>query len=739
MTIDLNASDIMGAALPRVDGPDKLTGRAKYSADNHLPGMLYGYGVYSTIAKGKITSLDTSAARQMPGVVDVFHHNHFTDKLYHVPANMAKGLKVDESRLPFEDDTIYYAGQLVAYVVANSFAKAREAALKVKVTYSEAQSVTSIKQARTAGVSPIEQKPSEKSRGDAEAAYTQSAYKHEAVYTTPFETHNPMEMHATAAQWEDGKLVVYEATQGVTFSRNTLARVFGLVPENVVVRTPFLGSGFGGKLFTWPHCIATAAISREVGKPVHFMVPRAQMFTTTGHRSATEQTFKISADAEGNLTSMTQHTLNSTSEIDIRVETAGRTAPIFYKCPNVDIANSVIQMNTGSPAAMRAPGAAPGIFALESAMDELAVAMNMDPLTLRRKNFTDRNQVEDLPWSDINILEAYDKGAAKFGWDKRNPEPGSMRDGKDILGWGVAACAWDAMKSSSKARVSFLANGKVRVSCAVQDIGTGTYNVMAQTVSAATGIPVEKVEVKIGDSDLVAGPLSGGSWATASLLPAVKQACENAISELKTYAVMDKSPFAGESEEDLTFRNGQLSSQSGTARSFSDILKAIKAGSAEGEGSTGGAMKEGYSSRVFGAHFVEIRWDPEIADLRVSRVVSAIDVGKIVNHKTAANQVEGAIVMGIGMAMFEHTEYDERTGRPINNNIAEYLMPVHGDMPDELEVIFLDKPDYNFSEVGAKGLGEIGITGLAAAIANAVYHATGKRVRDLPITLEKLM
>lgn len=739
MTTEMNSAEIMGAAIPRIDGPFKLTGRAMYAADHHVEGMVYGYGVFSTIAKGRVTTIDTRDALAMPGVIDVFHHDHFTKGLYHSPENMAKGLKMDEDRLPFEDNKVHYAGQFVAYVVATSFSAAREAALKVKVTYQEDKPITSLRQAKAAGIKPLEQKPAEKGRGDAASAFAQSAYKHEAVYTTPFETHNPMEMHATMAYWENGKLTVYESTQGVIFSRNTLARIFGLVQEDVVVRTPYLGSGFGGKLFTWPHAIATAAISRELGKPVHFMVPRAQMFTTVGHRAETEQTFKISADEQGNFTSMTQHTINSSSETDVQVEAAGRTAPIFYKCPNVDIANSVVQMNTGSPAAMRAPGAAPGLFAMESAVDELAVAMNMDPLELRRKNFTDRNQVEDLPWSDTNILEAYDRGAAEFGWNKRNPEPGSMRDGNDILGWGVAACAWDAMKASSKARVSFLANGHVRVSCAVQDIGTGTYNVMAQTVSAATGVPVDKIEVKIGDSDFVAGPLSGGSWATASVIPAVQQACDKAVAELKSYAVMKKAPFAGEKEDKLSFSNGELKTESGSTVPFADVLNSLKMASAEGEGSTDGAMKEGYSSRVFGVHFVEIKWDPAISDLRVSRVVSAIDVGKIVNHKTAANQVEGAIVMGIGMAMFEQTEYDERTGRPINNNIAEYLVPVHGDMPPELNVIFLDKPDYNFSEVGAKGLGEIGITGLAAAIANAVYHATGKRIRELPITLEKLM
>ncbi len=738
--MEMKDAKVLGAALPRVDGPQKLTGQAMYAADHHLENMLYGYGVYSTITKGTITGIDTSAAKQMPGVVDVFHHNHFTDRIYKAPTNMQKGLKVDESRLPFEDNKVYYAGQMVAYVVADTFAKAREAALKVKVSYSEdSNPVTSIEQARTAGVKPLEQKPVGKSRGDAAAAFDSSAYTHEATYTTPVETHNPMEMHATTAYWENGRLVVYESTQGVTFSRNTIARVFGLVQENVVVKTPFLGSGFGGKLFTWPHCFATAAISRELGKPVNFMVPRSRMFTTTGHRSSTEQTLRVSADENGRLTSISHHTLNSTSEIDNRVESAGVITPIFYKCPNVDVANSVMPMNTGSPASMRAPGAAPGLFASESAIDELAVAMNMDPLELRRKNYTDQDQTTDLPWSDINILEAYDKGAAKFGWDKRNPEPGSMRDGKDVLGWGVAACAWDAMKNPSKASVSFLSTGKGRVSCAIQDIGTGTYNVMAQAVAAATGVAVEDVEVRIGDSDYVDGPLSGGSWATASVLPAVKDACDKAVEELKSYAVMKNAAFADAKEDDLTFADGMLSDGNGTSVAFADILKSQKLASAEGEGSSDASMKEGYSSRVFGVHFVEVKWDPEIADLRVSRVVSAIDVGKIINHKTATNQVAGAVVMGIGMAMFEHTEYDERTGRPTNNNIAEYLMPVHADMPDELDVILLDKPDYNFSEVGAKGLGEIGITGLAAAITNAVYHATGKRIRDLPVTIDKLI
>ena len=732
-----NEAKIIGASIPRIDGPKKLSGSAKYAADNHLPNMAYAYGVFSTIASGRVRKIDAARARKMPGVVDIFHHGHFPT-LYRTPSSMAQENKVDETRLPFEDDRVYYPGQFVALVVADTFEQARAAAYQVKVDYDRDEPIADLQQALAKGAARKPDPASGHERGEPESAFSQASNQLDVTYTTPMETHNPMEMHASTAMWDNGSLILYEATQGVIFARNTMAKVFGLPVERVEVHAPFIGSGFGGKLWIWPHAIAAAAASRETGRPVQLMVPRQQMFTTTGHRPATQQHIRIGTSSNGRLVALTHETVNSTSMLNNFAELAGRCTGALYSCPNVKVSHATVKANIGTPTPMRAPGAAPGLFALESAMDEAAVQLGMDPLAFRKLNYTELDESQNLPFSSIHLMEAYDKGAEKFGWSKRTPEVGSMREGNEIIGWGMAACNWEALKMDSEAHVSLRSDGSVYVSCASQDIGTGTYTVVAQTVAAATGVPLERIQVKLGDSSFPYGPISGGSWATATIMPAVDKAAKQAVDELKTYATEDGAPFEGMSADDLQFNDGELTDGKGKAIAFEDILKGQKLANADGRARTSGETGKNHSFNSFGAHFVEVRWDPGISRLSVSRVVSAIDGGQIVNQKTASNQVEGAIVMAIGMALYEHTEYDQRSGLPVNNNYAEYLVPVHADQPD-VDVIFLDHPDYNFSEFGARGIGEIGITGLAGAVANAVYHATGKRIRDLPITLDKLM
>ena len=730
---------IIGASKPRIDGPQKLSGQAMYAADYHLPNMAYAYGVFSTVASGTIDDIDLSQAKQMSGVIDIFHHDHFPD-LYRTPSSFAQENKVDETRLPFEDNRVYYPGQFVALVVADTFANARAAAYAVKVKYSaDAEPVATLSQALARGDKPKTDDSSGHSRGNPDNAFDSSSNQIDVTYVTPMETHNPMEMHASTASWENGDLVLHEASQGVIFARNVMSKVFGLPPERVEVRSPFIGSGFGSKLWIWPHAIAAAAASREVGRPVQLMVPRHAMFTTTGHRPPTRQQIRIGTDDSGKLTALTHDTVNTTSMTDTYVETTGSCTKSLYDCANLRVSHATIGANHGTPTSMRAPGAAPGLFALESAMDEMAEKLNMDPLEFRKANYTERDQSMDLPFSSIHLMEAFDKGAEKFGWSKRNHEIGSMRDGDEVIGWGMAACNWEALKMNCDARVSLRADGTAFASCATQDIGTGTYTIVAQAVSSITGIPIDKIEVELGDSSYPSGPVSGGSWATATTLPAIAGATRKAVEALKSYAIGDGGAFAGAKADDLSFDDGQLADDNGKSVAYTDVLKELKLANADGEAHTPGAPQGEYSFRSFGAHFVEVRWDAGISRLRVSRVVSAIDVGQIINEKTSANQVEGAVAMGIGMALFEATDYDERSGLPINNNYAEYLVPVHADQPDDVDVILLDHPDYEFNEFGARGIGEIGITGMAAAVANAVHHATGKRVRELPIRLEELM
>lgn len=731
------SSDIIGAALPRIDGPDKLSGSAPYAADHFPPDMAFAYGVFSTIAAGEIAAIDVSKARQMPGVVEIFHYDNFPS-LYRTPSSFVQQNKVDETRLPFEDNTIYYGGQFVALVVADSFENARNAAYYVDVQYNTSAPVTSLSQALSEGTpEPADNKKHQ--RGDPDSAFDSAPHQFEATYTTPVETHNPMEMHATTAHWEHGKLMFYEASQGVVFARNVLAAVFGISPDRVEARAPYIGSGFGGKLWIWPHAVCAAAAARELSRPVQLVVPRHQMFTTTGHRPATQQKIRLATDNDGRFVSIAHDSINTTSFVNRYVETCGSCTKSLYKSDNLRVTEATIEVNQGTPTSMRAPGAAQGLFALESAVDEMAIQLDMDPLELRRKNYTERDGSKDLPFSSIHLMEAYDQGAEKFGWSRRNPKVESMKNGTEILGWGMAACNWEALKQACDARVSLRSDGTAYASCATQDIGTGTYTIVAQTVSSLTGVPVDKIEVELGDTSYPSGPVSGGSWATATTLPAIHNAASQAIDQLKGYAVEDDGALAGSTVDELEMHDGRITDGNGQSIHFTDVLKARKIGMAFGDAHTDAAKQGEYSFRSFGAHFVEIGWDPGISRLRVHRVVSAIDVGQIANAKTAANQVEGAIAMGIGMALFEQTEYDHRTGMPVNNDYAEYLVPVHADQPEDVDVILLDYPDYEFNELGVRGIGEIGITGMAAAISNAVYHATGQRIRDLPIQLEDLM
>ncbi|KPX67234.1 Xanthine dehydrogenase, molybdenum binding subunit [Pseudomonas amygdali pv. photiniae] len=734
------SENIIGVPQRRIDGGKKVSGQARYAADHPMGKMLYAYGVYSTIANGRVVAVKDQQAKAMPGVVDIFHHGNFP-ALHRTPntklsfAKMLSASKADEHRLPFEDDRVYYPGQFVALVVAESFEQARAAAHHVTVEYDERPAVKDLDQGMR--VNGARDGGAGHNRGKPDSAFDSAKVKVDQTYTTPVEVHNPMEMHASTAWWQDGKLFVYESTQGVVNHRNLLANVFDLSPDRVEVRAPFIGSGFGGKLWPWPHSVAACAAARVTGRPVQLVLPRAQMFTTVGHRPETRQRLRLATDASGKLVSIRHESFNNTSMLDDYTENCGGVTKSLYACDNVLVSHKISSINRGTPTSMRAPGAAPGLFALESAIDEMALASGMDPLVFRKLNLADKDQSVGLPWSSNHLPEAIDKAAERFGWHARKADIGSMREGDEIIGYGMGACNWEAYQVPTDARVILRSDGTALAQCGLQDIGTGTYTIVAQTVSQLTGIPVERVEVELGSSSFPAGPVSGGSWVTASVMPAIAGATREALQKLRQYAVSKDAVFAGQDAESIKVENGQLVIGEQRA-SFVDVLKGQRLSRAEGNFQSGMPEAGKYSFRSFGVHFVEVRWDPGISSLRVSRVVSAIDVGKVVNPLAARNQVEGAIVMGIGMALFEAGEYDPRSGMPVNNNYAEYVVPVHADQPD-IEVLLLDYPDYNLGEFGARGIGEIGVTGLAAAVANAVYHATGKRVRSLPISKEKLM
>jgi xanthine dehydrogenase YagR molybdenum-binding subunit len=738
---NITASTIIGTATPRIDGPLKVSGTAKYASDHNLPGLVYAWPVCATIASGTLTGLDTSAAKSMPGVLAVYDRSNI-GKLYRVPPGQGFSMIIDEKRPPLEDDTIRYYGQYLAVVLAQTVEQARAAAESIKPTYSKTKLSIDDK---LLGTPLSTDKPDQKSkRGDTSAALSSAAHKIDATYTIPTETHNPIELHASVASFDGKKYTLYETSQAVGNHRDVMAAMLGVPPEDVQVITRFLGSGFGGKLWPWTHGLLAAACSRNLQRPVKLVVSRQMMFQTVGHRPAIDQRIQLAAEPTGKLLAVQQDYVNHTSVLDDYDEGCGEVTPFIYSTPNLLVTGGLARRNVGNPTAMRGPGAVPGLYALESAMDELAIQLNIDPVQLRLINEPAIDESLGIPFSSRHLKECLTTGAEKFGWSKRNPAIGSMKANGELLGYGVAACCWVAARMETDSTVELRQDGTARVACGTQDIGGGTYTVLAQIVSHQTGIPVHKVDVVLGDSALPSGPISGGSWVTASVTPSVLQAAQRATEALVGVATSTPtSPFMGKKKEDLEFVDGtvRLKGQPTTAVPMGSLLRLANISSVAGSGKSDGTMgpeKPKLSFHSYGAHFVEIAYQPEIARLRVNRIVTVIDAGRILNPRPAKNQIEGAIMMGLGMAMFEETTYDQRTGAPVNNNLADYIVPVAADTP-EIDVTFLDYPDYNLNAIGARGVGEIGLAGIAAAVCNAVHHATGIRVRNLPIRIEQLL
>jgi xanthine dehydrogenase YagR molybdenum-binding subunit len=740
---DAPPSAIIGAAVPRIDGPLKTTGTARYASDYNFPGLVYCVPVRATIASGKIQRIDSSAAEGMPGVLLVMHHSNIVP-LY----RNASGGRNSESRPPFEDETVYYWGQYVAAVVAETFEQASAAAAAVKVEYEPAK--FSVETSLSDSLPPEGQPGGPRvmsQRGDTEAAFTSAAVKVDETYVTPVETHNPMEMHATVAVWDGKKYTLYESSQGVMNHQNVLSQVLGEPRENVDVISRFIGSGFGGKLFPWPHSAIAAAASRKLNRPVKFTLSRKMMFTNSGHRPQTQQRMRLGATPDGKLVCLQQDYRNHTNYGDDIRENCGEATPFLYSTPNLKVTSALIRRNVGTPTPMRGPGAVPGLFALESAMDELAIKLKKDPVELRLSLDTLIDEEKNKPFSSRHLKECLQVGAEKFGWSRRTPEIRSMRKGDLILGWGVAAASWGANRGVCEATVSLRSNGTARVSCGTQDIGTGSYTVIAQVVSDKTGIPVDKIEVVLGDSSLPPGPTSGGSTATSTFMPALIDGTNAAVKVILTVASnLKNSPFQkGDDPPPLAFSAGRVHVKGEPPASglpFGEVLRMANLASARGDGKSGGLgadpKSHDFSTHSFGAQFAEIEWDPGIARLRVSRVVSVIDGGRIINKQMATNQIAGAVVMGVGMALFEETLYDPRNGHPINDNFADYIVPTIADSP-QIDVHFLDIPDPLLNEYGARGIGEIGLAGIAPAITAAVYHAAGVRVRKLPVRIEDLL
>src|SRR5438309_2869890 len=571
----------IGRGVPRVDGPLKVTGKAQYASDFYFPGLLYGVPVEATIAKGKVTKLDIVAAEKMPGVRAIFHRENIGKIFRSVQGQGFEGIS-DERRPPFEDDIVRYYGQYVALAVADTFEAAKAAADAVRVTYAkEKPNVdTDLKADDEPDIVPTTVAPTprlQSKRGDPEGAFASARVKLDQTYVTPTVTHNPLELHATTAVWEDSKLTLYESTQSIFNTRSVLAQMFGLPQENVRIVTRFLGSGFGGKLWPWTHCPLAVAASRQLGKPVKLVLSRRMMFQSVGHRPRTQQRVRLGATTDGKLVSLHHDYVNHQGLLDGYLEDCGEATPFHYSVSNLRVHFGRARRNVGSPTALRGPGAVPGLYATESAMNELADQLKIDPAKLRVLNEPKIDESLGIPFSSRHYVECLELGAEKFGWAKRTPEVGSMKREGMILGWGFAGATWVAARFPAEASVQLRDDGSARVASGTQDIGTGTYTILAQLVSERTGVPLDKVEVILGDTSLPEGPVSGGSMVTGSMVPAVFEAADHAITSLLTIATTTSgSPFEKRKVDDLAFEVGRVfvkASGSAGGVPFADLLR----------------------------------------------------------------------------------------------------------------------------------------------------------------------
>jgi xanthine dehydrogenase YagR molybdenum-binding subunit len=737
----------IGMAVSRVDGRDKVTGQARYAAEYPAEGLLYGVVVSGTIPRGRITAIRADAALAVAGVVAVItHENRPRIRSFDIFYKDMTAPGGSPFR-PLYDDKIAYSGQPVALVVAETFEAARYAARLVEVDYEVEPHATSLTENRERSYKPGRMKagfaPPPDPKGHADEMWEKASVKIEGEYYSGVEHHNPMEMFAsTVIRDADGHLTIYDKTQSSQNSRWYVSRVFGLGKDKVTVRNPYVGGAFGSGLRPQYQLPLAVMAALKLERSVRVVLTRQQMFTF-GHRPETLQRVRLAADPDGTLTSIIHEAVAETSRMEDYVEVVVNWSGELYACEHVRLGYHLVDLDHASPMDMRAPGAAHGVYALEVAMDELSYALKMDPLALRLKNYADIDPSRGLPYSTKELRACYQQGAERFGWDKRPLEPGTMREGRELIGWGMATGMWDAMQMFARASAVLNADGSLVVSSAATDIGTGTYTAMSIIAADALGLPLEQVRFQLGDSTLPVAPIEGGSSHVATVGSAVQGVCEKLQKKLfKLARKLPSSPLAKARFDDVEFSGGALrvSSQPGVAVAIADIM----AGSGEQRLEEKYLMLPNmlkqmkYQRSTHSAVFCEVRVDPEFGTVRVTRVVSAIAAGRIINAKTARSQIIGGVVWGIGQALHEETQCDHRLGRFMNHSLGEYHVSVNADIHD-IDVIFVQEDDRIVSRIGAKGVGEIGLVGVAAAVSNAIYHATGKRVRSTPITPDKLM
>jgi xanthine dehydrogenase YagR molybdenum-binding subunit len=737
--------EVIGKPLSRVDGPAKVTGKARYSFEHPVANAVYASLVMSSVARGTITSIDTKAAERVPGVLLVMTHLN-SPKL---PSLQTQKSTSPTSRVLqlLQDNRVFYRNQPIAMVIAERSEDAKEAAHLIKVRYESQKPRVNLYPRAAEGYSPAKAggggDPSITNRGDMKLGLSQADARIDHVYETPFEVHNPMEPHATTAVWEGtDRLTLYDATQGIFEDRKRVAGILGLPPENVRVISPFLGGGFGSKGPTWSHVVLAALAARQVNRPVKLEVTRPQMFGMLGYRAKTHQSLSVGAKKDGTLTALQHNTINNTSTFDEFVETSSLAARMLYATPNNSTRQILIKSDLGTPSFMRAPGESSGTYGLEAAMDEMAHELKMDPIEFRLKNYADIDPQENKPWSSKSLRECYRAGAEHFGWNKRQMTPRAVRDGHLLTGYGMATSVYPSRRQPSSATARLNADGTLLVTAGTQDLGTGTYTIMTQIAAQKFGVPVSRVKFLLGDTRFPQTPVSGGSQTAASTGSAVYAAVDALREKLIQTAISDsKSSLHGSSFGDVELAAGILYSKTNQdqretvqqllRRSGNDFVEA------KGEAKPG-VEKEQYSMYAFGAQFAEVHVDADLGLITVAKLVGCFAAGKILNEKTARSQLLGGMIWGIGMALYESAMLDERTGGWVNNNLAEYHVPVNADVR-QVEAIWVDEQDQHINPLGAKGIGEIGITGSVAAITNAIFNATGIRVRNLPVTPDKLL
>jgi xanthine dehydrogenase YagR molybdenum-binding subunit len=740
------ATNYIGQPIDRVDGRAKVTGEAKYAAEYNVPNLAYGHVVSSAIAKGKIKNIDASEALRLKGVLQVFTHEN-TPRLGQSDQSYTDQVAPPGSPFrPLHDDGIKYSGQPVALVVAENLELARYAASLVRVEYESETHATDLKARRGEAYNPRPRKvipPPPDPRGDADKAFASAVAQFEAEYVSPFEHHNPMEQFATTAVWEkDGKMTVYDKTQGAQNNHEYICNIFGLSKDDVRLLSPFVGGAFGSGLRPQYQLFLAVMAARELKRPVRVSLTRQQMFTF-GHRPETLQKVSLGASADGKLEALIHKAFAETSRFEDYSEEVVNWSGMLYRCDNARFEHKVAKIDVYTPIDMRAPGATWGLYALECAMDELAYKVGIDPIELRLKNYAEKDQNQNKAYSSKELRECYRQGAEKFGWSRRSSKPRSIQDGDYLIGLGMATGVWESDQMEAGAKAVLAADGKLKVSSATADIGTGTYTIMTQIAADTLGLPIKNVTFELGDSSLPQAPVEGGSFTAASVGSAVKAVCDKVRERLfKLAQKVEKSPLAGAGLEDVMFSDERIA-LSGAPFTFVTIADAMRHGginSIEEEVVSKPDEKKQtpYARNTHSAIFAEVKVDKDLGVIQVTRVVTAVAAGRVLNPKTARSQVMGGIVWGVGSALEEESMMDQNFGRFINHNLAEYHVPVNADIR-EIDVIFVEEKDSIVNPLGVKGLGEIGIIGVAAAIANAIFHATGKRVRNLPITLDKLL